>query len=269
MQLVKFKWNVNRDLTGEPSLVARRGSELVNIPLLENRLDLNLGKKTCIGHNRKGKYYSCPKSREITTEKMCRECVLNDDFFMCVKCDGSECLNDSQRNDCAKNNYHIYLAAFSSVLKVGISHEFRLIERLVEQGADMGAKIGTVQDGKLVREIEQKIRKELGIIDRVSGEDKQKMIFGNINTASINIFNAYSKLKMNGISKYLVHPEIYNFQNIYRLYNVQSHPAPLVLEEGARIHGDVLASKGNIIILRNNDGLFSVNASKLIGFEVN
>ena len=133
----------------------------------------------------------------------------------------------------------------------------------------MGAKIGSVRDGKLAREIEQKIRKELDIIDRVSGDEKQKMLFGNINTASINIFNAYNKLRNNGLSQYLVYPEIYNLQSIYRLENVPMQPTALTLQEGTKINGHVVAAKGNILVLKDAQNYFSVNASKLIGFEVN
>jgi len=95
---------------------------------------------------------------------------------------------------------------------VGISYERRILERLVEQGADMGAKIGIVQDGKLARIVEQKIRTELNICDRVTGNEKHNMLFGNPNTAAINIFNAYTKLRSNGLSDYLITPEIYNLQ---------------------------------------------------------
>ena len=264
MQFVKYKWDVSRDLKGEPFLFSDKPEK---IKLIGENVSFTLGKKICIGHTKNGKHVSCPGQR-ITEEKMCRECMLNDDFFMCVKCDGAECINESQRNACVKSKFYIYLAAFSTTLKVGISQEFRILERLVEQGADMGAKIGMVTDGKLAREIEQKISKSLGIVDRISGVDKQKMLFGNINVASMNLFNAYSKLRVNGLSSYLINPEIYNLQNMYRLSSVTSMPKPLDLKEGAEVKGKVVAAKGNIVVLENN-GFFSLNSNKLVGFEIN
>jgi len=91
------------------------------------------------------------------------------------------------------------------------------------------------------------------------------MLFGNINVAAMNIFNAYNKLKSNGLSSYLINPEIYNLQGIYRLSEVKQMPSPFDLREGARIEGDILAAKGNIVVIKNGSGLFSVNASKLLG----
>src|SRR3989338_6537523 len=267
MQLVKYKWDV-KGLSGQPFLFARDGKETVKIKLFDEKISMKLGKRTCIGYNKNGTHLECPRKRSVDNERVCRECALNDDFFMCMKCTGQECINEPQRPSCTENKYFIYLAAFNSILKVGVSYQFRVMERLIEQGADMGAKIGFVKDGKLAREIEQKISRELNIIDRVSGIDKQKMLFGNINVAAVNIFNAYSRLKSNGFGSYLISPEIYNLQGIYRLSAVSRMPVPLELKDGTCISGDVLAAKGNIIVIKNETGLFSVNASKLLGCSV-
>ena len=249
----------------EPFLFARDGNAVTKIKLFDERIGMTIGKKYCIGYSKNGRHFDCPKARTVDNEKVCRECALSDDFFLCMKCTGEECINEDQRPSCIENKYFIYLAAFNSMLKVGISYQFRIMERLIEQGADMGAKIGLVKDGKTAREIEQKIGRELNIIDRMSGIDKQKMLFGNINVAAMNIFNAYNKLKSNGLSSYLINPEIYNLQGIYRLSEVKQMPSPFDLREGARIEGDILAAKGNIVVIKNGSGLFSVNASKLLG----
>ena len=185
-----------------------------------------------------------------------------------MKCTGEECINESQRKSCQKNKYYIYLAAFSTMLKVGISYEHRIMERLIEQGADMGAKICMVQDGKLARSIEQKIRSELNICDRVTGTEKHNMLFGNPNVAAINIFNAFSKLKSNGLSKHLINPEIYNLQSIYRLSAVKFMPQIFTAEEGSCLEGNVVAAKGNIMVVKGSAGLLSVNAHRLVGCEI-
>lgn len=266
MQLVKYKWETNR-ISGEPFLFGREGDALLRIKLFDEKLSMKLGKKYCTGYIKNSRHFECPKSRPLDNERVCRECALNDDFFLCMKCTGEECINEPQRSACMINKYYIYLAAFSTMLKVGISYERRLLERLIEQGADMGAKIGVVQDGKLVRLIEQQIRKELNICDRVSGAEKQKMLFGDPNVAAINIFNAFNKLKSNGCSEYLTTPEIYNLQSIYRLSSVSTMPKILQPKEGSLLKGEVIAAKGNIIVLKNQDSLFSVNAHSLIGCD--
>src|SRR3989344_1997350 len=265
MQFFKYRWETS-GLSGEPFLFVRKDAAVGKVRLLDQDIRLKIFEKTCIGHSRKGRHTPCPQSRVVSDERMCRECMLSDDFFMCVKCDGSECINDPQRTNCAKSKYYIYLAAFSNVLKVGISQEYRVLERLIEQGADMGAKIALVQDGKIVREIEQKIRSELGIKDRLRGIEKQKLLFGNPNTSAINIFTAFAKLRKN-FGEYLIGPEIYNLQSIYRINSLSEHPKPFSLDYGSSIEGRIVAAKGNILVMRNSEGLHSFDANKMIGFR--
>ena len=265
MQLIKYKWETNK-ISGEPFLFARDGGKIVKMKLFDDKISMKIGKKYCTGYAKNGRQHECPKRRIVDNEKVCRECALNDDFFLCMKCTGEECINEPQRSACMKNNYNIYLAAFGTMLKVGISYEPRLLERLIEQGADMGAKIGTVQDGKLVRMMEQKIRAGLGITDRMTGIEKHNMLFGNINTASINIFNAYTKLKSSGFS--LSGPEIYDLQSIYRLSSVSTMPQMFNVQEGASLDGNIIAAKGNLIIVKTETGMFSVNSHRLVGCNI-
>ncbi len=267
MQLVTYKWETNA-ARGEPFFFARGDGKITRIKLFDEKIDFTVGKKHCVGYFKNGKHFDCPNARIVDSEKMCRECSINDDFFFCIKCTGEECINEPQRSACMENKFYIYLAAFSTVLKVGISQEYRILERLVEQGADMGAKIGHVKDGKLARELEQKIKRELNISDRLSGEEKHKLLFGSPNTAAVNISNAFCKLRSNGLSEYLIGPEIYNLQSIYRLSSVDCMPSMMRPFEGSRISGSVVAAKGNIIILKNGSEFFSVNAHRLIGCDV-
>lgn len=267
MQVVKYKWETNQ-IHGEPFLFVREGGAIIKLKLFGEKMNMKVGKKHCIGYTKGGRHSDCPNMRLVDNERVCRECALNDDFFFCMKCTGEECINEPQRPACIENKYYIYLAAFSSILKVGISQEYRILERLIEQGADMGAKIGLVRDGKLARELEQRIRNDLNIQDRVSGLEKQKMLFGNINVAAVNIFNAFTKLRSNGYSEYLIGPEIYNLQSVYRLSSVSHMPSYKTLTENCIINGNVVAAKGNIIVAENESSLFSIDANKLIGCDV-
>lgn len=267
MQIVKYKWDIS-GLHGQPFLFLRNESKIEKMKLFDEDLKIKIGKRHCIGYTKNGKQISCPKNREVNDEKICKECALNDDFFLCMKCDGSMCINESQRESCKKNKYFIYLAAFDKALKVGISYEFRLMERLIEQGADLGAKIGVIKDGMIVREVEQKIKKELNIIDRLTGQQKHGHLFGSPNTAALNISNAYRKLKFTELSKYLVTPEIFNLQETYRLGQLKSKPVLIHPSEGTVIKGSVKAAKGNLIVFEGENELFSVNAHSLIGSKI-
>ena len=251
----------------EPFLFAKDENEIKRIPLLSNTFSLSVGRRTCIGHFHDGRHVSCPNRREIGGEWHCNECKLNDDFFLCMKCTGEECINDKQRSSCEVNMYFVYLAAFNSLLKVGISYHFRLLERLIEQGADFAAKIAAVKDGKEVRRVEQEIKNYLNIQDKVAGDEKYRMLFGNPNLAVANIVQAISNLRNNGVSKYMVPPEVYDLRSYYRLNNVPYMPGKLHIKDNMNLSGQCVAAKGNILVFKDSN-FFSVNAHDLIGREI-
>lgn len=142
------------------------------------------------------------------------------------------------------------------------------MERLVEQGADFGAKIARVKDGKTVREVEQQIKKEINIADRITGRQKHTALFCNPNTAMTNILRAVTALRSNGFARHMISPEIYDMREYYKLQNVFSAPEEMQLAEGTRIEGHAVAAKGNVIVLQNRSKFLSINAHDLIGREV-
>jgi hypothetical protein len=262
MQILNYRWE-----KWKPVFTISNGNGLEKLQLLNRDLDFTVQEKTCTGYSKNGKHFECKNSIN-TREWKCNSCMLNDHFFMCIKCTGKECINESRRKDCKKENYFIYLSAFDSILKVGISQGYRLLERLVEQGADFGAKVAQVTDGKLVRKIEQNISSYLGITDRVSGIEKQKKLFGDPNISIRNIFNAVSKLRNNGFNEHLVPIEIYDLREYYNMSNIYENPEPLEVGTGTKIEGTVKAAKGNILILKDEFGFRSFNVHDLIGRNV-
>ena len=105
------------------------------------------------------------------------------------------------------------------------------------------------------------------------------MIFGSPNKAAANIHNAVLKLRMNGLSKYMLYqPEIFDLRKYYGLHNVPYNPRPIQLAEGA-LEGVCIAAKGNVLVFSGSsknslftaagyNDLFSINAHDLVGREV-
>lgn len=247
-------------------LIVNNGST-GKMPLFDAELNMAIGKKRCIGSFVKGSYQQCPHNREIAYGYYCNECRLNDDFFLCVQCDGSDCKNQKRRGECEEEQYFIYLAAFDSLLKVGISLDRRIMERLVEQGADFGAKVAVVKDGQMVRIIEQKIKKELNVPDRVLGEEKFDRLFCDPNKAAIELYKAIVKLRA-VIPEYMIYPEIFDMRKYYNLNHVVTHPKSTNIDEGMKLAGKVIAAKGNIVVLQDDNGFSAINAHRLIGREI-
>jgi hypothetical protein len=264
MRIIKYKWLVHEKQL-QPFFIT---DDQKKIKLLGEKIDFAIGEKHCIGYFSGGRYAPCPADRLVESGWNCNACRLNDDFFMCIKCTGEECANKRQRASCEDSIYFVYLAAFGDLIKVGISHERRLLERLVEQGADFGAKVACVKDGKAVRGIEQSIQKQLGIVDFVRGESKQNMIFSRPNISIPRLFSAISALRTNGFAPHMVPPEIYDLRDYYNLKSVEYNPEPLKIGKDTKLSGDVVTAKGNVLIIKDHHRLYSINAHDMIGRDI-
>lgn len=267
MQAIKYKWLSTTEGL-EPFIFLKNGSQIEKMRLMNQDLAFSVGKKRCIGYFKNGRHVPCPENRTVESGNNCNECRINDDFFLCIKCNGEKCINEKQQKSCNQTSYFVYLAAFDSILKVGISFEGRVLERLIEQGADFGAKIAFVKSGENVRKIEQGVRKHLGIVDFVTGDQKQKLIFGDPNKSIPNIYKAIAQLRTNGVSQYMINPEIYDLREHYRLHQVIGKPARMKLKDDSMIEGTIVAAKGNIIIARTKTGFMSFNSHELIGRDI-
>ncbi len=259
MQVIKYKWN-----NFEPYLIVNPG--LGTIRLFGSEMHAVVGEKRCTGFFLGGKHFECSDKIKLDSGSQCNNCAIRDNFSLCFRCSGDKCINEKRRSECAREDYFIYLAAFDSILKVGISFEKRFLERLVEQGADFGALVGRIRDGLNVRRVEQEISSSLGIVDRVKGSEKRRMLFCNPNVAMANIKRAITKLKSD-FSQYIIEPRIFDMRSYYKLHNVFFSPKELCISEKSELEGSVVAAKGNIIVLEN--GEFSAfNAHELLGREI-
>ena len=261
MQILSYRWEKFK-----PFLKLKEGNFEKKIELIGNDIYFQVEEKLCTGYTKNGKHFQCDKV--VSNEWKCNSCMMNDYFFMCIKCDGKDCKNEKRRDKCKKEDYFIYLSAFDSFLKIGISQGYRLIQRLVEQGADFGAKVAKVTDGKTVRKLEQEIGEKLSITDRVRGIVKQDKFFGNPNVSVKIIFDSISKLKNSEYSKYMTPVEVFDLRNYYNMDNVRTRPEIMRIENGSIIEGTVMAAKGNIIAIENKSGIFSINMHEMVGRKV-
>ena len=259
MQILNYRW-----IHFKPHLILEKNGKKDHIELMNSKISFILGEKKCTGYVKTNKIYSCNNFVAVK-EKKCQDCMIKDYFYLCIKCDGSMCINEKRRDKCRKENYFIYLSVFDDIIKVGISQSFRLMERLVEQGADFGVKIFQISDGKTVRKMENQIMELLKITDRVSGIEKQKKFFGNPNTSMRLIFNSIKNLQKSPLKSHMTPVEIYDLRDYYNIMLLNSNPIPLKIETGLELEGDVKAVKGNIMAINTSNGLVSVNINEIIG----
>jgi hypothetical protein len=118
-------------------------------------LAYTLGDRHCAGTVTDEGHVSCP-------DPTAPHCPQHRSTWVCAKCTGT-CLKDEM--DCVEP-HAVYLAAFApDTFKVGVTREWRFETRLREQGADRGALLAVVPDGRVAREREAEIAAE--IPDRV------------------------------------------------------------------------------------------------------
>lgn len=268
MLIYDFRWRKTEE-NYEPELIIKNGNENIVIPLIYNSLRFSIGERYCIGYTKNNIHFDCPNNNKVENSFQCDICKKLDDTLPCTSCIGA-CKNFEKRKECMEKDFAIYIALFGNLLKVGISQELRLKHRLIEQGADFGAVIAKVKDGRFARIYEQKIKNYLNIEDRVSGYKKFLKTYVD-STASIkSIIEAINKIKsVEQKNVNFVNFIIYDLRKYYNLDAIENvEPKFIKIQKGEKIEGVVLAVKGNIIFLKRNNSYICFNAHELKGREI-
>jgi hypothetical protein len=121
------------------------------------RLSWSLGDRHCAGTVYEDEHIACPNPETPY-------CPEHQSTWVCARCTGT-CLKDEM--DCY-DDHAVYLAAFApAAFKVGVTKAWRLETRLREQGADRGAHLFTVSNGRIAREREAELATDLSDFVRV------------------------------------------------------------------------------------------------------
>jgi hypothetical protein len=137
-------------------------------------LAYTLGDRHCAGAVTEDGHLAC-------AEPTAPHCAQHASTWVCAKCTGT-CLKDEM--DCVEP-HAIYLAAFApDVFKVGVTKEWRLETRLREQGADRGALLAVVSDGRIAREREAEIATEIS--DRIRVPTKRAGLHRDVDETAWN-----------------------------------------------------------------------------------
>ena len=269
MIITEFRWRRIEKDNYEPEFVIKNENKEFILPLMYNEINFSLGDKFCVGYFKNGVKYPCPQNKKIESGYQCEICKELDEILPCTSCIGY-CRNISKRSECMNTNYYIYIAIFGNLLKVGISRDSRLKHRLIEQGADFGAKIAHIKDGRIARLYEQKIKRFLGIEDRVIGYKKFQNMFFDSSLHIKDIQIAIENLKKSSFKEiFLDNIEIYDLRKYYNLISFkETKPKMIEIRNGLTISGKIISVKGNVFILQTKSEFFCVNANELIGREL-
>lgn len=171
-------------------------------------------------------------------------CHVHTDRWPCARCRG-DC--DLPLETC-REEHAIYLAAFApDAFKVGVTRSWRLETRLHEQGADRGAHIRTVANGRIARQIEADIAETVG--DSVRVDRKLAGLHRSVDET------AWNRL----LSDFEVIAQ-YDFE--YGL-TLQERPVAETL-----LTGTVRGNKGRLLALDHNDSTYAVDLRALVGYDI-
>ncbi len=238
MQIVGYETRVGRSKAAA-LLVARDGT-VEREPVSAGReLAYTLGDRRCAGAIDGVEHIPCERPDAP-------HCELHDSTWICARCTGT-CLKAEM--DCHQE-HAIYLAAFApSTFKVGVTRRTDPTVRLREQGADRGAIVRRVADGRIAREIEAETARETPIPDRVRVPDKIDGMGRRVDEAS------WARL----LSQFDVE-ESYEFE--YDL-GLDSAPVPETIASGT-----VIGTKGRVLLLERDGNTYAVDMRSLVGYEI-
>ena len=196
-----------------------------------------LGRRHCAGTVHDGGHVACD-------DGTAPYCDRHRSTWVCAKCTGS-CLKDEM--DC-HDDHAVYLAAFApDRIKVGVTKEWRLATRLREQGADRGAHLRTVANGRVAREVEADIVEAVGDSVRVPAKRR------GLGDAVDDDVWASLLAEFDPLETYALD---------YGL-DLSERPMAETMATGA-----VRGTKGRLLVLDRGGSTYAVDMRDLVGYEV-
>jgi len=223
---------------GDGGLLLARDGDVEYVDLTPGtELAYRLGERHCAGVVEEDGHAACDADGAPY-------CDDHSQVWVCAKCTG-DCLKDEM--DCFED-HAVYLAAFApDTFKVGVTREWRLETRLLEQGADRAAHVRTVDDGRAARRIEAGIAERLP--DRVRVPTKIAGLDRSVDD------DAWASL----LSEF---DPIETFEFDYGL-ELDGRPVTETMATGT-----VRGVKGRILLLDRAGSSYAVDLRRLVGYEV-
>jgi hypothetical protein len=203
----------------------------------DTELSYSLGARHCAGAVEGDSHQPCAAERAPFCER-------HTSRWACARCTG-----DCERPLAACREEHaIYLAAFApETFKVGVTRSWRLETRLREQGADRGAHLQTVADGRTARQREADIATSVG--DRVRVPTKVDGLGDEVDDGAWQaLLASYDPVTV--------------FEFEYGL-SLTERPVSETL-----VSGVVRGTKGRVLVLDRGGTTYAVDLRSLVGHEL-
>ena len=202
--ILGFSWS-----TGSPELsllpLRRDGNDLTGdrTPFdidLRDMDDISFrfsGPPVCIGRFEEGEHIPCPGTREVNRFSQCMECMTHDipdpNCIFEPHCHTGPC-----GADFCQVEHVVYITAFRSRMKIGMTQHRRMRTRAMEQGADGMLPLIILKDRFSARSYEGAISRTLGLPQMVSSYEKVQSttMKRDLNEISEDLLQIKEELKM-------------------------------------------------------------------------
>lgn len=221
-----------------PSLIVAEDGRIQQLSLLPGEtLSFTLGDRHCAGAYAGDTHERCDNPDAPT-------CMEHTDTWRCARCTGNCELPLPSCTDV----HAVYLAAFAPrTFKIGVTRLNRVYARLLEQGADVGAHIHTVSNGRIARQLEQEYARD--IPDRIAISEKLPgLVEGVDREAWRSLLDDFTVLE--------------TFDVEYGL-SLSTQPLQETLATGT-----ILGVKGRLLVLEHGGNSYAVDTRDLIGHEL-
>lgn len=243
MQVVGYQRDVSgvaeaSEAAGGANLLLAEEGAVQAVPLDPGtELRYTLGPRHCAGTLVADGHHACEND-------VAPFCAAHSDTWVCARCTGT-CLKDEM--DCHQA-HAVYFAAFApATFKVGVTRLERLPTRICEQGADRAAHVLTFPDGRLAREREAEIARDVG--DRVRVAEKVQSLARDVDESAWNRLLADYQVKR-------------EFDPDYEL-NLSEQPVPETMATGT-----IVGTKGRLLVLERAGSYYAVDVRDLVGHEL-
>jgi hypothetical protein len=236
-----------------PMLTVRDGREVSQEKMEGKRIAFFSPTRSCIGYRKTEGFAGCANNAIHVMQ--CPTCSARDISRAFTVGDFSG--YPELYEECKKQSYSLYLAAFGEdIIKCGITRHERLVERWIEQGADMGCEITRFLGPDAVYAVEETVQNTFGFTNAVRNASKLSRLSFDHNRARRHMENAIAKVEESGL-----------FEKIAgELTDLSEHyPAAASARVSDSIEGKVMGAKGSILFYEKAGGHFAVNMRDKIG----
>jgi hypothetical protein len=232
-------------------------------PLDLGSLDILIGRrKVCVGIFDGDRYIPCPDQAVVSGFAQCERCSGESfiPFQECIfdpRCEGNS--EECQQEFCSRPHV-LYLAFYNTLAKIGMSSSVRVERRLIEQGADAFAIIGSFPNRYRAREKEKEISRVLGLPQGI----RQQSLLKNFSSPldEEGMMARFDEIKERLASSFGLTPR--------PLRNISGYPlelplpsTPILQETSGRHKGDLLGLKGKWLIYES-DGIRALSMPDVV-----